>query len=286
MRIMMKPGFLTFFILLFISSALHGQTAKSLFRLSDSLQVAEVVSDIPCIADELGHGGPAVENSHMALRMMFDDSGSIDVYSKNARGMELLHYLWHTTPGQQDSLYVGTDAYVVGETLGLGGVALWDGKDVVRLAATKGRSARVGETGKGAYMEMISYGVPYDGGYVDISVRIDVSDKSRIATVTAAELTGRKIMFVTGVNHHPGQKVMEAPGVISVWGPHPAGDASFPIGGGMFYSSKLFPSSEKTEDMVRLISKPVSKMSVKIISASTMEAELNNAKRFESFMSK
>lgn len=282
----MKYRVLTILLYLAAASALHGQTAKSLFRLSDSLQVSEIVSSDACIAGELGHDGPAVENSHMALRMRFDDSGSIDVYSKNARGMELNQYSWNPTRGQQDTLYVGCDAYVVGETLGLGGIALWDGDGLVRLAATTGRTARVGETSKGSYMEMISYGVPYAGGHVDVSVRVDVSVKSRVATVTARELSGEKLMFVTGVNYHPGQKVSQAPGIISVWGLHPAGEISFPIGGGMFYSEKLFPTSEKTDDMVRIISKPASKVSVKIISASTKEAELNNAKRFEAFMNK
>lgn len=282
----MRFGFLTIILLCSTNFAMNGQTAKSLFRLSDSLQVSEVVSDMSCLAEELGHEGPAVENSHMALRMRFDDSGSIDVYSKNARGMELMQYFWNTTPGQQDSLYVGCDAYVTGETLGLGGIALWDGSEMVRLVATGGRTARVGDTGKGAYMEMISYGVPYDGGLVDIAVRVDVVAKNRLATVTATELSGRKVMFVTGVNHHPGQKVTAAPGVISVWGPHPSEVMSFPIGGGMFYPEKMFPVSEKTEDMVRIISKPSSKVSVKIISASTKEAELNSAKRFETYMNK
>ena len=282
----MKYRFLIILTLCLTSVIMNGQTAKSLFRLSDSLQVMEISSDIPCLAEELGHEGPAVENSHMALRMRFDDSGSIDVYSKNARGMELTQYLWNTTRGQQDTLYVGCDSYVTGETLGLGGIALWDGNQVVRLAATKGRTARVGDTGKGTYMEMISYGIPYMDGYVDISVRVDVVAKSRLATVTATELSGEKVMFLTGVNYHPGQKVTEGTGIISVWGPHPSAEVSFPIGAGMFYSEKMFLTSEKTDDMVRIISKPTSKVSVKILSASTKEAELNSAKRFEAYMNK
>lgn len=282
----MKQLFLIILLSFSTAVALNGQTTKSLFRLSDSLQVDEIFSEVACIAEELGHGGPAVENSHVALRMMFDDSGAIDVYSKNGRGMELRKYHWHTTQGQQDSLYVGCDGYVVGESLGLGGMALWDGDRMVRLAATKGRKAIVGNTGKGTYMEMISYGVPYGGDFVDISVRVDVTVKTRVATVTATELSGKKVVFVSGVNHHKGQKVTASAGVICVWGPHPCGENSFPIGGGMFYSEKMFPRQDMTEDMVRIISKPASKVSLKIISASTKEAELNNAKRFETYMNK
>ena len=52
----------------------------------------------------------------------------------------------------------------------------------------------------------------------------------------------------------------------------------------MFFSSKTFPVLEKTDDMVRIISKPASKVSTKVVSASVKEAEINSAKRFESYM--
>ena len=264
------------------------QTAESLFWLSDSLQVNEVASDVADLTEALGHKGPAVENSHMALRMYFDDSGAIDVYSKTGRGMELLSYLWNPTEGQQDTLAVGCDAYEVGKTLGLGGVALWDGEKIVPVAATNGRTARVGSTKKGSFAELISYGVAYGDDMVNISVRIDMNVKSREAQVTVQELSGKKVRFVTGVNWHQGQKVTNGDGYISVWGPHPSTDGRkpFAVGGGLIYSVKAFPSAEKTDDMVRIISVPTDGFKTTIISSSTKEAELNNAKRFEAYMTK
>ena len=59
-----------------------------------------------------------------------------------------------------------------------------------------------------------------------------------------------------------------------------------PVGAGMFFSDKDFPSVEKTDDMVRIISSPKSQVQTRIISASTKEAELNSAKRFEAYMMK
>lgn len=264
----------------------EAQTAHSLFWLSDSLQVSEIKAEPGNHSSKVGHHGPAVENSHMALRIYFNDSGAVDVYSKTGRGMELLQYQWYPTQGQRDSLSVGTDGYNVGNTVGLGGIALWDDGKEVRLDATGGRVARVGETKKGSYAEVISYGVPYGGGKVDVSVRIDVVEKSREAVVTASEINGNKVCFVTGVNYHQGQKVTYGKGYVSVWGPHPveATEVAFPIGAGLFYSDKDFPAVEKTEDMVRLISKPLSRFQTRIISASVKEAELNNAKRFETYM--
>lgn len=284
----MKKIYLVIASLLSFVFVTTAQTAKSLFYVSDSLQVSEAYAGNLDDELSLGHGGPAVENTHMALRLSFDQSGSIDLYSKSGRGMELLEYLWYPTQGQQDTLSAGVDAYNVANTLGLGGIALWDGKDLVRLVATEGRKARVEETKKGAYAEVISYGVPYMGDKVDISVRVEVLDKSRVANVTATELSGRKVQFVTGLNHHPGQKVSYNETYIMVWGPHPGTESgkSFPVGAGLFYSVKMFPSVEQTDEMVRLISKPTSSVSTKIVASSTKEAELNNAKRLEAFMQK
>lgn len=283
----MRKLFLVF-ALLFVACAAQAQCAKSLFYISDSLQVNEAVSDDSDMTALLGHSGPAVENSHMALRLLCDDSGSIDVYSKSGRGMELLEYLWHPTQGQQDTLASGVDAYNVANTLGLGGIALWDGQKVVRLTATDGRTARVGDTKKGAYAEVISYGVPYMGDKVNISIRVDVVNKTRVAVVTATELSGKKIQFVTGLNHHPGQKVSYDEGYMMAWGPHPDAESgkSFAVGAGLFYSVKTFPTVEKTDDMVRIISKPTSTVSTSVVSSSTKEAELNNAKRLETYMQK
>ena len=264
------------------------RTACSLFWRSDSLQVSEIVSEKGNQYKKVGHHGPAVENSHMALRIYFNDSGAIDVYSKSGRGMELLHYKWYPSVQAQAENGAGCDEYKVGKTVGLGGIALWDGEKEVKLVATKGRTARVGETKKGSYAEMIAYGVEYKGGLVDISIRVDMTQKDRIAKVTATELSGKKVQFLTGVNYHEGQRVNYGEGYISVWGVHPADVSASPIplGAGMFFSAKEFPMVEKTDNMVRLVSKPASQVSTKVIAASTKEAELNTAKRFEAFMAK
>ena len=277
---------LTVCLLSFLCISVQGQTAYSLFRLSDSLQVNEVVFDDAECAGLLGHAGPAVENTHMALRLCLDGTGAIDVFSKSARGMELRQYLWNSTKGQQDTLLVGTDSYSVFQTLGLGGVALYDGDNVIGLSACREVQALAGETKKGAFAEVIYYGVPYMNERVDISVRIDMTGKTREAVVTASELAGKKVMFVTGVNRHKGQKVTLAEGIISVWGPHPDQENPFPIGAGMRYSVKEFPTVNEEEDMVRIISKPLSRMTTRVVSGSVKEAELNSAKRFEAYMMK
>lgn len=264
------------------------QTAKSLFWRSDSLQVAEIISDDSDLCGKIGHGGPAVENSHMALRLLLDESGAVDVYTKTGRGMELLEYFWAPTDAQIDTLYAGYDAYDVAGTLGLGGIALWDGTDVVRLEATQGWTLRAGDSKKGSYAEVIYHGIRYMGDEVDVSVRIDMSDKSRIASVCASEVSGKKIQFVTGVNWHQGQKVTCGDGYVSVWGRHPVEvhGGNVPVGAGIIYSDKMFPVVKQTDDMVLLISRLSDEVRTEVVASSTREVELNSARRFESFMNK
>ena len=272
---------------LFIYVSSQAQTAVSLFWKKDGKQVEEIVSDKADLYREVRHHGPAVENTHFALRIYFNDSGAIDVYSKTGRGLELESYGWYPTAQQQEE-GAGCDEYMVGKTVGLGGIALWDGEKEVKLTATKGRTARVGHTKSGSYAEMIAYGVPYQEDTVDISIRIDMTRRTRDAQVTATELSGKPVMFLTGVNYHHGQTVKCGDGFIFAWGVHPAdvAESPVPVGAGMFFRPSDFGPMEVTEDMVRIVSKPTSSICTTVVAASTKEAELNTVRRFESYMVK
>jgi hypothetical protein len=265
-----------------------GQTAVSLFWRADSLQVNEIVSEQAVQYNFVGHHGAAVENSRCALRIYFNDSGAIDVYSKSGKQMELLKYHWYPTAEQMASEGAGCDEYLVGKTVGLGGIALWDGEKEVKLVATRGRTARVGKIRGGSYAEMIAYGVMYRGEPVDISIRVEMKDNSRVARVIATELGGRKVQFLTGVNFHPGETVEFGRKYISVWGVHPADVSQNPceLGGGMWFRPGRFLSPEKTQDMVRIISKPASRIKTQVVAASVKEAELNTAEKFAAYMRK
>lgn len=268
----------------------HGkaQTATSLFWRADSLQVSEIVSQQAVQYNFVGHHGPAVENSHCALRIYFNDSGAIDVYSKSGKQMELAKYLWYPTDKQQAEEGAGCDEYLVGRTVGLGGIALWDGSEEVKLKATKGRTARVGQIRGGSFAEMVAYGVEYKGESVDILIRIEMKDNSRIAKVIGRELNGKKVQFLTGVNYHKGETVEYGRNYIAVWGVHPAdvSAAPSPLGAGMWFSPRKFESTEKTGDMVRLISKPATEISTEVVAASMKEDELGSEAKFISYMRK
>lgn len=263
-------------------TAALAQTDYSLFFRRDSVQINEIVSEQAVQYKYVGHHGPAVENSHMALRLYFNDSGAIDLYSKSGKQMELSKYLWYPTEAQQAEEGAGCDEYKVGKTVGLGGYALWDGEKEVKLTATRGRTARVGSIKNGSFAEIIAYGVPYKEDTVDVSIRIEMYDGSREAKVIASELSGKKLQFLTGVNFHDGEDVEMGRDYIAVWGVHPA-DVSQnpqPIGAGMRFKPGMFSAPEQTEGFVRIISKPSRSVSTTVIAASTKEDDLNTPERF------
>ena len=282
----MKRIVLAIAIFAFVSLSSQAQTAHSLFWRSDSLQVKELFTDQTGQFNKVGHHGPAVENSHMGLRIYFNDSGAIDVYSKSGEKMELLDYLWYPSQELQVSEGAGFDHYIVGKTVGLGGFALWDGSQEIKLKPTKGQSARVGSTKKGSFAEMTVYGVEYNSELVDICIRVDVEKGSRDAYVTATELGGKKVQFLTGVNYHEGQTIFYDEGHIGVWGVHKGDKAPVPIplGAGLWYNPKHFKAPEKTANMIRVISKPAKSIKTKIVAASTKEKELNTEEKFREYI--
>lgn len=263
-------------------------TYYSLFLRSDSLQVAQLWQPegekIP-----IAHHGPAVENEFMALRVYFDQRAAIDVYSKSGHiDNELGRWHWYPTPEQQTWEGAGADEYFVGPTVGLGGIQLWDGEKAIPLETTAGRRSLVGRTEAGAFLEMISYGVPCGADTLDVSLRIDVFDKSRWAQVTARELNGKPFRILTGVNYHPGSQMLRADGLAAVWGEHPANisDTPGPIGGAIRFNSADFPEVEDTGIAIRLISVPMTEFSTRIVSASAKEIPLCTAEKFFAFVKK
>lgn len=269
-------------MLLNMSGLLLAQSDVSLFWRKDSLQQTEIFSAEGDLYRLVGHHGPAIENKFMGLRLYFNHSGAIDVYSKQIHRLELEQAHWYPSDKMQKEQGFGCDEYKVGSTVGLGGINLWDGEQVIKLTATQGRTARVSTNKKGASMEMQAKGIAYKGEMVDILIRVSVNNKDREAKVEAICTSGHKVQFLTGVNRHPGNSVINQDGRIGVWGRHPADVSKAPIliGGGMKYKPSDFAIKRVTEDAVQLISKPAKKLKTIIVSAGEKEKELNTEQAF------
>jgi hypothetical protein len=264
----------------------QNNTDVSLFLKEDStVYLDEISSKTGDLFLNLGHHGPAIENEWLGLRIYFDQKAAIDVYSKTKPGLELRKAKWYPTPEHQKNGW-GADYYKAGNTVGLGGVRLWDGEKVIPLNPVSERYARVAKEGTVSYMEMLSEGVPYKGRKVDILVRVTVYSGTRNAKVEAFALTDEPVQFVTGINYHKGQKVVNGKNYIIAWGLHPEDVAAekVELGAAILFNPDDFVKTMDDGKQFLLISKPDKQLEHWISSANAKEPDLNTVERFNEFI--
>ncbi len=284
---MKKITTLLFVIALTIQLHAQNKTDVSLFMRSDSLQQSEISNKSGDLYRTIGHHGPAVENEWMALRLYFSEKTAIDVYNKAKPGLELHEKGWYPSPEAQKEGW-GADYYKVGQTVGLGGVRLWDGEKVVKLNPVSNRTARVAKEGNCSYMEMLSEDVPYKGKKVDILVRVTVYSGERNAKVEAFALTDEPVQFVTGINYHKGEEIHKTDGLIATWGIHPEDVAAelVKIGAAIMYNPNDFEMTKDDGTQFLLISKPCKQLKTWVSSACAREQKINTMKKFIKFLEK
>lgn len=278
---------ISIFIVSLVAKA-QNTTDVSLFMRSDSTKyLTEVSSESGDLYTKVGHHGPAIENEWMGLRIYFDKKCVIDVYSKSKPGLELHRAKWYPTPEQQKNGW-GADYYKVGNTLGLGGVRLWDGEKIVPLDPVTRRIARVKKGRLSSSMEMISEGVNYKGSKVDVVIRVTVYEGQRNARVEAFTVGKEPVQFVTGINYHPGEETRKLDGLIATWGLHPEDVAAekVKIGAALIFEPEDFVEMKDDGTQFFLISKETVQIQTWISSACEKESELNDMDSFFSFLKK
>lgn len=257
------------------------KTDISLFMRADSLTyLSEIGSESGDLFRTVGHHGPAVENEWIGLRIYFDRKAAIDVYNKAKPGLELKKGRWYPTPEQQKSGW-GADYYKAAQTVGLGGVRLWDGEKVVFLDPVTNRIARVEKSDTSSTMEMISEGVPFKNGTVDLKMRVTVYSGIREAKVEAFVLTETPVQLVTGINYHKDTEVYNTDGLIATWGVHPEDVAAelINIGAAIRYKPSDFTDKQDDGTQILLISKPCKKLTTWITAASEREEDVNTLEK-------
>lgn len=274
-------------IVVWVSSATAQNNTDISLYLKDTpeKQLVEVVSETGDMYRTLGHHGPALENEFLAVRLYFNYKAAIDIYSKEKPGMELAKAKWYPTPEQQKQGW-GSDYYKVGETVGLGGVRLWDGEKVVNLNPVSERSARVVKEGNGAFIEMLSNDVPYKNRKLDVLVRISVYSGIRKAKVEAIALSDKNVQFVTGINYFEGMKTVWGDNYLLTWGQHPEDVAAelIELGAALIFEPGDFEKRIDDGQQQLLISKPTKKMECWITSACAREADLNTFEKFRNYI--
>lgn len=284
----MKSLITLFLITLFsIVATSQNKTDISLFMKSDHKQVSSIESLTGDLYKTIGHHGPAVENEWMGLRLYFDKKVSIDVYNKTKPQLELAEAGWYPTPEQQNEGW-GADQYKVGQTVGLGGVRLWDGKKEVLLNPVTKRTARVKKEFNQSYIEMLSEGVQYKGDTISVLVRVTVFSGFREAKVEAFAFSDKPVQFFTGINYHSQTETKVGPDYICTWGLHPEDVASIRlnIGAAILYNPNDFEKMEKDATAFNLISKPCYYMSTYITSAGEKEKGFETMKKFVGYLDK
>lgn len=282
-----KAGLAT---MLFFSATLvlaENKTDVSLMWKDSAKQESQIGSESGDLYEKVAHHGPAVENEWMGIRIYFDKKCALDVYNKTRPGLELAAAAWYPTEEQQKEGW-GADQYKVGQTVGLGGVRLWDGKKVVMLDPVKMRTARVKKEACYSQIEMLSEGVPYKDGTVDVLVRVTAYSGFREMKVEAFALCDQPVQFVTGINYWPTAPAFEGEGCMGSWGIHPEDVAAFQlnIGGGLVYNPDDFSEKKKTDSEILLISKPTKVISTWITSACEKEDGFKSGDDFEQYVKK
>jgi hypothetical protein len=262
------------------------KTDVSLFmKKNKDVYLNEVESESGNLFYRIGHHGPAVENPWLGFRIYFDKKGAIDVYSKAVPGMELRYKKWYPCKKEQLEGW-GADYYKVGKSVGLGGIKLWDGEEVIRLHPVSRRTAKVVKGETSSYMEMLSEGVPYKDGKVDILVRVTVFPDKREAKVEASTLSGKPVQFVTGINYHKGVDVKINKGYIATWGIHPEDVAAekVEVGAAIIYNEDDFVERIDDGNQHLLISKTTKKLETIITSVNGREKKINTFGRFIEYL--
>lgn len=277
---------LFFFTLTSFLAFSQNRTDVSLFMKDNTdKQLSEVYSESGDLYQALGHHGPAIENEYLGLRIYFSPKAAIDVYSKAKPGLELKDAAWYPTPEQQNNGW-GADYYKVGETLGLGGIRLWDGEKVLPLNPVSGRYARVQKEGTVSFMEMLSKNVPYNDRELDILVRVTVYSGIRNAKVEAFALCDDEVQFVTGINYHPGQELVVEDRYIVTWGLHPEDVAAeqVKLGAAIIFNPEDFVQKKDDGTQKLLITGPTKHIECWISSANAREAEIHTLEEFVNFV--
>ncbi len=261
----------------------QGGTDVSMYLKKDSeTQLEYVESKSGNLFTRLGHHGPAIENQWYALRLYFSKKTAIDVYSKAKPGLELADKKWYPSKKEQLEGW-GADYYKVGNTVGLGGIKLWDGDEVLDLNPVMKRSAQVISYGDSCSMEMISEGVPYMGRKVDIMVRVSMYASKREAKVEAICMNGEDVQFVTGINYFPDFVTKKDLHYALTWGIHPEDVAAkkVELGAALILSPDIIEKQLDDGHQLLYISKPIKSITTRITSYCAREEGIDSYEDFK-----
>lgn len=269
-----------------VDTAANASLDLSLFWKKSGAQESLISSDKGNLFLKLGHHGPALENLWVAYRVYFNDAGAVDIFSKFEPRLELKDTKWYPSKTQKEENY-GSDNFSVGNTVGLGGVKLWDGENFSTLGPVSNRTAEVELNDSLAQIRMTSYSVPYQGKLLDILFSLTCFSNGRHAIIEVSELNGIPVQFATGLAAYSNLEIEKTENYVMTWGDYNSHEkhAVFNLGTALIYNPNEFEDSKTNGDEYLLISKPTSYLKYVITSSNDKEAsDLNNFSSFEAYV--
>lgn len=167
------------------------------------------------------HHGPAWESDKIAYRLYFDKKTTVDVYGKKKYRLELADTKFYPTPSQLADGY-GDDILWVGNSIGVGTLKGWNGKEATHIDPMSKRTAKIVVNGKiRTVVDMSVEGWQYHGQSLNITTRYIQYARHR-DMVTQLIIHGpaaqASLDFATGVQKvRQSQTFFEKDGLMALW---------------------------------------------------------------------
>ncbi|MDP0501332.1 MAG: glycoside hydrolase family 88 protein [Verrucomicrobiota bacterium JB022] len=155
--------------------------------------------------------GPGLESDKVGYRFYLDWRNGFDIFGKTTETMVLQQVgLDGFDSYHEFTPEWGMDIMKVGDALGIGGPAYWDGEKIIRVSDTEGLATRIVENGP-IYSAINTHyqGWNVDNQRVDLSTVSSMEAGSRLVHMQADD-EGKLDGFATGIIKMPGAKVLKS----------------------------------------------------------------------------
>lgn len=180
--------------------------------------IKEISSTKNDMYNKLHHHGVAFESALIGYRIYFDNKSTIDVYGKKKQQLELAATEWYPTDEQAAAGY-GDDVIRVFNSVGVGTVKGWDGKQATDIVKFDKRTQRIIAVGKiRTVIESQVDNWQYEGKKINLSVRYILYARHRDA-ICEVRANDDIHTLATGVETIAGGPVMKlGKNLVGSWG--------------------------------------------------------------------
>ena len=165
----------------------------------------------------LKYEGPGWENDKVAFRLYLDNRNAIDPFGKRTSDLVLPFVGVNVYNSYHKMAYWGMDNSRVGAGLGLGTVAVWDGKKAVRVEKRDSTTCIIQADGKiRSQIKTIYHGWDANGVKCDLTALITIdagSRASRMELLVDREMTN----LATGINKYKDCELITEPDPKGEW---------------------------------------------------------------------